>query len=106
MHASYLQLLLTSSYLIHLSSYESADNATSVLSEGQNCVRIREKGGIMDEQKTYVCLGSCQAVVNEEQYKNGLTTCGADSCTMKGQPLVPGKKNPETGKNETTQQEN
>lgn len=56
----------------------------------------------MADQKTYVCLGTCQAVITEEQYKNGLTKCGAESCDLKGHPLVPGRKNPETGKNEAT----
>jgi len=54
----------------------------------------------MDNQKTYVCLGTCQAVITEEQYKNGLTKCGAESCTMYKQPFVEGKKSEVTGKNE------
>jgi hypothetical protein len=49
------------------------------------------------EPKTYVCLGSCQAVISEEEYKNGLTECGAESCTLKGQPLVEGHKSETTG---------
>ena len=59
----------------------------------------------MDEQnaqptgQTYVCMGTCQAVVNEEQFKAGLTACGADACTLHGHPLVPGKKDQATGKN-------
>ena len=56
----------------------------------------------MDSQKTYVCLGTCQAVITEEQYNNGLTKCGADVCTMKGQQFVEGKKSETTGKNEAT----
>ncbi|MEK7595768.1 MAG: hypothetical protein AAB443_04260 [Patescibacteria group bacterium] len=32
----------------------------------------------------YVCSGTCQAEVTEEQYKNGLTKCGANVCSMKG----------------------
>ena len=58
----------------------------------------------MDDNKTYVCLGSCQGVVTKEQYDNGLTHCGAEGCELKGQPLIPGKKNPETGKNEADAQ--
>ena len=54
----------------------------------------------MDNQKTYVCLGTCQAVITEEQYNNGLTKCGAEVCTMKGQPFIEGKKSEVTGKNE------
>ena len=59
----------------------------------------------MDTQKTYVCLGTCQAVISEEEYKKGLTTCGSAECTMHGKPFVPGKKSPETGKNEPESQE-
>lgn len=58
----------------------------------------------MDAQKTYVCLGTCQGVVSEEQYKNGLNKCGAEGCNLKGHPLVEGKKNPMTGKTEATKQ--
>ncbi|HWY79413.1 MAG TPA: hypothetical protein VNW29_03580 [Candidatus Sulfotelmatobacter sp.] len=56
----------------------------------------------MDDKKTYICLGTCQAVITEEQYKNGLTKCGAQGCSLEGHPFVPGKKNSETGKNEAT----
>jgi hypothetical protein len=58
----------------------------------------------MTDQKTYVCLGTCQGVVTEEQFKNGLNKCGAEGCDLKGHPLVPGKKNSETGKNEATEE--
>jgi len=51
-------------------------------------------------QKTYVCLGSCQSVVSEEQYESGMTTCNNASCSMKGEPLVRGKKSETTGQNE------
>ena len=54
-------------------------------------------------EKTYVCMGTCQAVISEEQYAKGLTTCGAEVCTMKGKPFVEGKHNEETGKNEPVQ---
>lgn len=59
----------------------------------------------MDQQKTqqsddtYVCLGTCQAVISQEQYDNGLTKCGARVCTLKGQQFVKGKKDEVTGKN-------
>jgi hypothetical protein len=56
----------------------------------------------MDTPKTYVCMGTCQAVITDEEYKNGLTKCGAEVCTMKGQPFVEGKKSEATGKNEAT----
>lgn len=32
----------------------------------------------------YICEGTCAAKISEEQYKNGLTKCGADVCTLKG----------------------
>ena len=54
---------------------------------------------MMDKQKTYVCLGTCQAVITQEQYENGLVKCGTEGCTMKGHEFVPGKKDEETGKN-------
>jgi len=54
-------------------------------------------------EKTYVCLGSCQAVISEEQHKNGLTKCGAEECTMYGQPFVEGKKSEQTGQNVATE---
>lgn len=40
--------------------------------------------------QTYVCLGSCQAQISEEDYKNGLTACGNDKCENKGNPFVKG----------------
>lgn len=54
----------------------------------------------MDNQKTYVCLGTCQAVIPEEKYNAGLTKCGAKECTLYQQPFVEGKRNEQTGKNE------
>jgi len=54
----------------------------------------------MDDKKTYVCLGTCQAVITEEQYANGLTQCGTKECTMFEKPFVHGHKSQETGKNE------
>jgi hypothetical protein len=53
-------------------------------------------------EKEYVCLGTCQAVISEEQYNNGLIACGAESCTMKGKPFVRGRRSKETGKNVST----
>lgn len=58
----------------------------------------------MDQQQqkedTWECTGTCQAVISDEQYKNGLTKCGAESCDMKGQPFIKGHKSEVTGKNE------
>lgn len=39
-------------------------------------------------KKTYVCTGTCGAHITEEEYNNGLTVCGTEGCTMKGQPFV------------------
>lgn len=58
----------------------------------------------MNDQKTYVCLGSCQAVISEEEHEKGLVNCGAKGCTLEGHPLVPGKKDERTGKNESTEE--
>jgi hypothetical protein len=55
-------------------------------------------------QKTYVCLGTCQGIVSEEQFKNGLNTCGTKGCDLEGHPLIPGRKNSETGKTEATEE--
>jgi hypothetical protein len=51
-------------------------------------------------EETYVCLGTCQAVITKEQYDNGLTKCGAESCDMYQKPFVKGQKSELTGKNE------
>ncbi len=59
----------------------------------------------MDKKKTYVCLGTCQAVITEEQYNNGLTKCGAKECTLYDHPFVQGHKSEETGKNEANEAE-
>lgn len=49
--------------------------------------------------KTYVCLGSDQAVISEEEYNKGLTACGNDHCNFKGNPFVEGDKCEICGKN-------
>lgn len=51
------------------------------------------------KEKTYVCLGSCQAVISEEEYEKGLTQCGTEGCSLKGHKFVLGHKSEETGKN-------
>jgi len=58
----------------------------------------------MNDKKTYVCMGSCQAVITEEQYKNGLTKCGTKECSLYDHPFVEGKKSEITGKNEAAEQ--
>lgn len=32
----------------------------------------------------YVCEGTCEAKITEEQYNSGLTKCGAEGCSLKG----------------------
>jgi hypothetical protein len=36
----------------------------------------------------YVCPGTCKASISEEDYKQGLIQCGADSCTLYKQPFI------------------
>ncbi|HCS78170.1 TPA: hypothetical protein DIV55_00315 [Patescibacteria group bacterium] len=37
--------------------------------------------------KVHVCDGTCGAEISDEQFQAGLTKCGADGCTMQGQPF-------------------
>jgi hypothetical protein len=37
-----------------------------------------------DDKLVYICTGSCKAEISEEQFKNGLTKCGTESCTLYG----------------------
>ena len=32
----------------------------------------------------YICIGTCKAEISEEQYRDGLTKCGGEGCTLKG----------------------
>lgn len=48
--------------------------------------------------QTHVCLGSCQAQIPEEEYKNGLMACGNDACENKGKQFVKGDKCTACGK--------
>ncbi len=45
----------------------------------------------MDEnaavKKTYVCTGTCGAHITQDEFDGGLTACGTEGCTMKGQPF-------------------
>lgn len=45
----------------------------------------------MNNQK-YVCLGSCQAVISQDKYDQGLKSCGNDSCELKGKSFAVGDK--------------
>lgn len=51
----------------------------------------------MDE-KVYVCTGTCKAEITEEQFKAGLTKCGAEKCTLKGHDFVKMRKCSKCGK--------
>lgn len=35
----------------------------------------------------YICEGSCQAQITQQQYDKGLTKCGEKSCTFFGRPF-------------------
>lgn len=48
--------------------------------------------------QTYVCLGNCQAVISDQDYKNGLTACGNNVCENKGKPFSKGGKCTTCGK--------
>jgi DNA-directed RNA polymerase subunit RPC12/RpoP len=45
----------------------------------------------------YVCTGTCKAEISEEQFKNGLTKCGAEGCTLKGHDFAKRLKCQECG---------
>ena len=38
----------------------------------------------------YFCTGTCSAVVTQEQYDQGLTKCGDESCNMHDKPFERG----------------
>ncbi len=40
----------------------------------------------------YVCTGTCKAEISEEDYKNGLTKCGTESCSLYGHQFQKMKK--------------
>lgn len=50
-------------------------------------------------QNSYVCLGSCQAQISEEEYQKGLTVCGNNACENKGKPFSKGNRYMQCGKN-------
>ena len=39
------------------------------------------------DKTVYICTGSCSAEVSQEEFEGGLTVCGTDRCTLKGQPF-------------------
>ncbi len=44
------------------------------------------------DKTVYICVGTCKAEISEEEYKGGLTKCGAEGCTMKGHTFEMRKK--------------
>ncbi len=36
------------------------------------------------DQAVYICTGGCGAVISQEQYDNGLQSCGTEGCPHKG----------------------
>ena len=40
------------------------------------------------EETKYVCEGTCNGSVNEEQFRSGMNKCGTEGCPKKGEPLV------------------
>ncbi|MBI2594010.1 hypothetical protein HYW44_05210 [Candidatus Daviesbacteria bacterium] len=40
-----------------------------------------------DQKVAYICEGTCQAKITQEQYDKGLTKCGTESCTYFGKPF-------------------
>ena len=53
------------------------------------------------QDETYVCLGTCQAVIDKDAFDKGLTKCGAESCDMYQKPFVKGHKDEATGSLDT-----
>ena len=35
----------------------------------------------------HICEGTCGAVISDKRFKEGLTKCGAEGCTMHGKPF-------------------
>lgn len=48
--------------------------------------------------KVHICTGSCQAVVSDETYTNGLTQCGAENCSKKGELFIDAQQCSKCGK--------
>ena len=36
----------------------------------------------------YVCEGTCNGSVSEEEFNSGMNVCGTEDCPKKGEPLV------------------
>lgn len=36
----------------------------------------------------YICPGSCNKIISEEDFKNGITMCDSENCERNGQPLL------------------
>lgn len=59
----------------------------------------------MAVEARYFCNGTDQAVVTQEQYNQGLTKCGNESCSLHGQPFEKGLYCTTCGRKITTQEE-
>lgn len=44
----------------------------------------------MSVETRYFCSGTCSAVITQEQYKNGLTKCGTNTCSYYSKPFEKG----------------
>lgn len=40
-----------------------------------------------DKNVAYICEGSCNAQITQEQYNNGLVKCGAKNCNLYNKPF-------------------
>lgn len=45
----------------------------------------------------YICKGTCQAEITQEQYDQGITQCGATECTLHGHPFTKMEKDTDSG---------
>lgn len=55
----------------------------------------------MNSNKTYVCLGNCQALISAEEYNKGLIACGNSACENKGKSFLKGGRCHTCGRNFT-----
>ena len=40
-----------------------------------------------NKEVAYICEGTCQAQITQEEYDKGITKCGAKECTLYGKPF-------------------
>ena len=51
------------------------------------------------EDTSYVCVGTCQAVISDDDYAQGMTKCTDETCYLWGKPFVRGTQGKLTGRN-------